>query len=69
MRRSSCVRRVTQTLNAEPEGHADAARIGGSRITVTIAPDQIRQALSAAAFPALVETAGVSAGRSYRSRA
>jgi copper chaperone len=51
----SCVRRVTQTLNALPETHADEVRVGSARISTTAAPEQIQQALTAAGYPALVE--------------
>lgn len=52
----SCVRRVTQTLNALPATHAEEVRIGGARITTGTPPEQIQQALTAAGFPAFVES-------------
>jgi copper chaperone len=55
----SCVRRVTQTINAQPNTHAEEVRVGGARITTDTAPDQIQQALTAAGYPAFVESAGV----------
>ena len=53
----SCVRRVTQTLNAQPGTHAEEVRIGGARITTDAPPEQIQQALTAIGFPAFVESA------------
>ena len=54
----SCVRRVTQTLNAQPGTHAEEVRVGGARITTDTPPEQIQQALAAAGFPAFVESTG-----------
>lgn len=54
----SCVRRVTQTINAQPDTHAEEVRIGSARLTTSAAPEQIQQALTAAGFPAFVEAAG-----------
>jgi copper chaperone len=54
----SCVRRVTQTLNALPDTHAEEVRIGGARIQTDAPPEQIQQALTAAGYPAFVESAG-----------
>ena len=54
----SCIRRVTQTLNALPDTHAQEVRIGSARIETAAAPDQIQQALTAAGYPAFVESAG-----------
>ena len=54
----SCVRRVTQTINAQPNTHAEEVRVGGARITTDAAPAQIQQALTAAGYPAFVESAG-----------
>jgi len=53
----SCIRRVTQTLNALPNTHAQEVRVGSARIETTAAPDQIQQALTAAGYPAFVESA------------
>lgn len=53
----SCVRRVTQTINALPDTHAEEVRVGGARITTDAAPEQIQQALTAAGYPAFVESA------------
>ncbi len=54
----SCIRNVTQTLNALPDTHAEEVRVGSARISTTAGPEQIQQALTAAGFPAFVETAG-----------
>jgi copper chaperone len=54
----SCVRRVTQTINAQPNTHAQEVRVGGARIVTDAAPEQIQQALTAAGYPAFVESAG-----------
>lgn len=48
----SCVRRVTQTLNAVPGTHADEVAIGSARVTTESAPGVLLQALEAAGFPA-----------------
>ncbi len=53
----SCIRRVTQTLNALPDTHAEEVRVGSARIQSSAAPDQIQQALTAAGYPAFVESA------------
>ena len=52
----SCIRRVTQTLNALPGTHAEEVRVGGARLTTDAAPEQIQKALNAAGFPAFVES-------------
>ena len=52
----SCIRRVTQALNALPGTHAQEVRVGSARIETTAAPDQIQQALTAAGYPAFVES-------------
>jgi copper chaperone len=54
----SCIRRVTQTLNALPNTQAQEVRIGSARIETAAAPDKIQQALTAAGYPAFVESAG-----------
>jgi copper chaperone CopZ len=54
----SCIRRVTQTINALPETHAEEVRVGSARIQTAAAPDQIQQALTAAGYPAFIESAG-----------
>ena len=54
----SCIRQVTQTLNAIPGTHAREVRVGSARIETAAAPEQIQQALTAAGYPALVESAG-----------
>ena len=55
----SCIRRVTQTLNGVPATHAEEVRVGSARITTDAAPEQIQQALTAAGYPAFVESVGV----------
>jgi copper chaperone CopZ len=54
----SCIRRVTQTLNALPGTQAEEVRVGSARIHTSAAPEQIQQALTAAGYPAFVESAG-----------
>lgn len=54
----SCVRRVTQALNALPDTHAQEVRVGSARIATAAPPEQIQQALTAAGYPAFVESAG-----------
>ena len=53
----SCIRTVTQTLNALPTTHAEEVRLGAARISTDAAPEQIQQALTAAGFPAFIESA------------
>ena len=52
----ACVRRVTQALNALPSTHAEEVRVGGARVRTAIPPQEIEQALSAAGYPAHVES-------------
>ncbi len=52
----SCVRRVLQTLNALPGTHAEEVRVGRARVTTQARPEQIQDALTAAGFPATVES-------------
>ena len=54
----SCVRRVTQTINSLPDTHAEEVRVGAARITTDATPAQIQQALTAAGYPAFLESAG-----------
>jgi copper chaperone CopZ len=54
----SCIRRVTQTLNAIPGTHAQEVQVGSARIETAVEPEQIQQALTAAGYPAFVESAG-----------
>lgn len=54
----SCIRRVTQTLNALPGTQAEEVRVGSARVHTSAAPEQIQQALSAAGYPAFVELTG-----------
>jgi copper chaperone CopZ len=54
----SCIRRVTQTINALPETHAEEVRVGSARVQSTAQPDQLQQALTAAGYPAVVEFEG-----------
>jgi copper chaperone CopZ len=51
----SCIRRVTQAINALPETHADEVRVGSARVQSVAAPEQLQQALTAAGYPTLVE--------------
>ena len=48
----ACVRRVTQTLNALPDTHADSVQIGAASVTTQAAPDDVVGALSSAGYPA-----------------
>ena len=48
----ACVRRVTQTLNAVPETHANSVQIGAASVVTETTPEQVLQALEAAGFPA-----------------
>ncbi len=54
----SCIRRVTQTLNALPGTHAEEVRVGSARITTEAAPEQVQQTLTEAGYPAFVEAPG-----------
>ena len=54
----SCIRRVTQTLNALPNTQAKEVRIGSARITTINAPEHAQQALSTAGYPSFLESAG-----------
>jgi copper chaperone CopZ len=51
----SCVRRVTQVLNALPATHAEEVRIGAARVQTDADPAQLEQSLQAAGFPARVQ--------------
>lgn len=51
----SCIRRVTQTLNALPGTHADEVRVGSARVRTSSTPDVIQQSMAAAGYPTLVE--------------
>jgi len=48
----SCVRRVTQTVNAVPQTTADEVVVGAARVTTESSPDTIIAALGAAGFRA-----------------
>lgn len=48
----ACVRRVTQTLNALPETHADSVAVGAATVTTQTAPDRLLEALATAGYPA-----------------
>lgn len=52
----SCIRRVTQTLNALPGTHADEVRLGGARVHTEADPGEIEESLSAAGYPAHAES-------------
>jgi copper chaperone len=54
----ACIRRVTMALNGLPDTHAEEVRVGSARVRTTAAPAQIQQALTAAGYPTLVESAG-----------
>jgi len=53
----ACVRRVMQTLNGLPGTHAEEVRVGGARVVTSAAPAEVEQALGAAGYPAVVESA------------
>ena len=48
----SCVRRVTQTVNAVPQTTADEVVVGAARVTTEATPETIVAALGAAGFRA-----------------
>ena len=48
----ACVRRVTQTLNALPNTHADEVAIGSARVETEAPLGDLLGALQAAGFPA-----------------
>lgn len=50
----SCVRRVTQTLNALPGTRAEEVRVGAARVQSEADPQQIVKALEEAGYPARV---------------
>lgn len=52
----SCVRRVTQTLNALPQTHAEEVQIGAARVRTDANPTQIEDALRVAGYPAHIES-------------
>jgi copper chaperone len=49
---SSCVRTVTQTINALPGTHAEEVRVGAARVRTEAGPAQIEEALRAVGYPA-----------------
>ncbi len=49
-----CVRRVTQTLNAVPDTHAEAVEIGAARVTSEAPPEALVKALAGAGYPTQV---------------
>jgi copper chaperone CopZ len=51
----SCIRRVTQTLNALPGTHAAEVHVGSARVHTSVPPDAIQRSLSAVGYPSLVE--------------
>jgi copper chaperone CopZ len=48
----SCVRRVTQTLNALPATRAAEVRVGSARVHTEADPAELIRALGEAGFPA-----------------
>ena len=50
----ACVRRVTQTLNALAQTHAEGVQIGAARVITEAPVTVLTQALEAAGFPAQV---------------
>jgi len=53
----SCIRRVTMALNALPGTHAEEVRVGSARVVTSAPPAELQQALTAAGYPTLVESA------------
>lgn len=51
----SCVRRVTQVLNALPSTHAEEVRVGGARVATEAPLTDVTAALAQAGFPAHTE--------------
>ena len=51
----SCVRRVTQTVNAVPQTTANEVVVGAARVTTESSPDTVIAALATAGFPAHVD--------------
>jgi copper chaperone len=49
----ACVRRVSDTLNALPDTHAEEVKIGSARIMTAATPAQVQQAMTAAGYPAM----------------
>lgn len=54
----SCVRRVTQTLNAVPGTHAQEVRIGSARVQTSEEPELVLEALGTAGYPAHLGSTG-----------
>lgn len=51
----SCVRRVTQVLNALPGTHAEEVRVGAARVATEAPAAELAAALAGAGFPARAE--------------
>jgi len=51
----SCVRRVTQTVNAVPQTSADEVVVGAARVTTESSPNILIAALATAGFRAHVD--------------
>jgi copper chaperone CopZ len=51
----SCVRRVTQTLNAVPGATAEEVVVGAARVQTDAAPEALLSALATAGFRAHVD--------------
>jgi len=51
----SCVRRVTQTVNAMPHTTANEVVVGAARVTTESSPDAVIAALATAGFRAHVD--------------
>lgn len=52
----SCVRHVLTALNALPNTHAEEVTIGSARITTEASPATVERTLTAAGYPATVES-------------
>ena len=53
----ACIRRVTQTLNALPGTHANSVALGTASVETAAAPETLLEALSAAGYPAQLNSA------------
>ncbi|MDE1162569.1 MAG: heavy metal transport/detoxification protein [Acidobacteriaceae bacterium] len=53
----ACIRRVTQTLNSQPDTHAEEVRLGSARVTSAQPAEELLRALGEAGFPAHVTEA------------
>ena len=52
----ACIRRVSDTLNALPNTHAEEVSMGAARIVTDATPAQVELALITAGYPAVLES-------------